>query len=175
MTTDSYKNHKQIECMRERKKQVWSLYHPGLDVWESWEYLIAIVYRLSSWLILNANSISTRQWYAFERARSRTCSCFCSNIRTHGKVMMIESIGARLEYINSIYVTQKQIAFSLPCYCRNWMSTDNIEVHSHGAKRGVFDWNSTHEFKRQTNNQKQKLHRCPKVLIHLNWISWLLV
>lgn len=93
---------------------------------------------------------------------SRTCSCFCSNIRTHGKVMMIESIGARLEYINSIYVTQKQIAFSLPCYCRNWMSTDNIEVHSHGTKHDVFNWNSTHEFKGQTNNQNTKIVLMPK-------------
>lgn len=93
---------------------------------------------------------------------SRTCSCFCSNIRTHGKVMMIESIGARLEYINSIYVTQKQIAFSLPCYCRNWMSTENIEVHSHGTKHDVFNWNSTHEFKGQTNNQNTKIVSMPK-------------
>lgn len=159
----------------ERKKTSVKPIPSGLDVWESWEYLIAIVYRLSSWLISNANSISTRQWYAFERARSRTCSYFCSNIRTHGKVMMIESIGARLEYINSI--TSHKNKLHSVCLviaaieCRQTTSKFNRMA----LTRGVFDWNSTHEFKGQTNNQKQKLHRCPKVLIHLNWISWLLV
>lgn len=161
MTTNSYKIHKQIECMREKKTSVKSI-PSGLDVWESWEYLIAIVYRLSSWLILNANSISTRQWYAFERARSRTCSCFCSNIRTHGKVMMIESIGARLEYINSIYVTQKQIAFSLPCYCRNWMSTDNIEVHSHGANTRCVRLKFYTRIQRTNKQSKTKIASMPK-------------
>lgn len=62
-----------------------------LLIFGPWENLIDIVYKHHSWLILNANSISTRQ---------RICY-YSGNVAWIVQIMCVRSIETTLEYINS--------------------------------------------------------------------------